>query len=290
MLLPDFLIIGAMEAGTTTLYRDLMRHPSIFFPDDKEPGCLSHDHVLSNEGRTDYAALFAKARRNQCCGEASTNSTKLPNIQGVPRRAHSTIGPEVKIIYLLRNPIDRAISHHYHEYSRGTMPYGFADALASHPELIYYGKYAMQAEAWLEYFSQGNLHFIVFEEFIANRAVVIRECLSFLGIDPGDDMPFETDRAHNVSFGAPVLHQGLLRTIREHQYYRRYCRPWLPLDVRQRIRTTLLPKAPPKPPPPHANVLRQLHSELECDVNATAELLKRNEPVWDLESFVRRLG
>ena len=76
--LPGFLIIGAMKAGTTTLYHDLLTNPQVFFPLDKEPGNLASHDVLGEDGRGRYASIFKTARPDQICGEASTTYTKLP--------------------------------------------------------------------------------------------------------------------------------------------------------------------------------------------------------------------
>src|SRR5262245_34426917 len=86
---PDFLIVGAMKAGTTSLHRDLNLHPQIFLPEEKEPEGLCHDRVLSARGRRRYARLFRPSRAGQMRGEASTAYTKLPEWQGVPARARN---------------------------------------------------------------------------------------------------------------------------------------------------------------------------------------------------------
>ena len=87
MPLPDFLIIGAMKAGTTTLYRDLMTNPAIFFPSEKEKSHLLRDEVLTEAGRRDYEKLFRRARPGQVLGIAPTRYTNLPDCPGVPGRA-----------------------------------------------------------------------------------------------------------------------------------------------------------------------------------------------------------
>jgi len=115
MTLPHFLIIGAMKSGTTTLYRDMLTHRRVFFSADKEPMNLVNDDVLTAEGRHAYESLFAGAGRDSVCGEASTAYTKLPVYPGVPRRALQLLGPELRLIYIMRHPIERLISHHHHQ-------------------------------------------------------------------------------------------------------------------------------------------------------------------------------
>ena len=98
MTLPHFLIIGGMKCGSTTLYRDLLTHPRVFFPIDKEPCNLCDDRVLTDAGRAEYEALFKRARPDQLCAEASTDYTKLPDRPGVAARALRVLGPELKLI------------------------------------------------------------------------------------------------------------------------------------------------------------------------------------------------
>jgi hypothetical protein len=92
MRLPDFLIIGAMRAGTTSLFFDLLANPAVFFPQDKEPHCLATDDVLSASGRAAYGDLYRAAGPGQACGDASTGYSKLPDVMGVPERALRVIG------------------------------------------------------------------------------------------------------------------------------------------------------------------------------------------------------
>ena len=76
--LPDFLIIGGMKCGSTTLFRDLDTSPAVSFPAHKEPHNLLDDAVLSGEGKAKYAGLYKHARPDQRLGDASTGYTKLP--------------------------------------------------------------------------------------------------------------------------------------------------------------------------------------------------------------------
>ncbi len=126
MRLPDFLIIGAQKAGTTTLYRDLLANPAIFLPIDKEPGNLCEDDLLTDTGRSAYARHFANASTDQLCGEATTSHTKRPDVLGVPARARRLLGDKLKVIYLVREPISRIISHHHHELTSSEVTCGIS--------------------------------------------------------------------------------------------------------------------------------------------------------------------
>jgi len=263
MTLPSFLIIGGMKCGSTTLYRDLLTHPRVFFPMDKEPCNLCDDHVLTDAGRQEYEALFKRASPEQLCAEASTDYTKLPDRQGVAERAFTVLGPELRVIYLVRDPIKRLISHHHHEYSRGEMPADIGEAVERYPSLVNYSRYAMQLEPWFKTFGSDNVRVVRFEDYIADRPAVVASVESFLGLDPRPEL-VEVDRVHNKSDGKPVARGAMGRLIRSAPY-RRLVRPLIPLGLRGWVQRRILPKAPPRPDPPPTDLVRQILEQLSSD-------------------------
>ncbi len=111
--LPDFVIIGAARCGTTTLYEYLKRHPDIFMCTPKEPGFFALEQEYA-KGFDYYASLFKGATRNQLRGEASTHYTSFPCPELAARRLRAA-NPEAKLIYVLRQPVDRLFSHYIQE-------------------------------------------------------------------------------------------------------------------------------------------------------------------------------
>jgi hypothetical protein len=103
--LPEFMIIGAAKAGTTALNEYLSQHPQIFMCPLKEPQFFSTD-VIYERGLAWYEGLFADAKSGQICGEASTSYTFFPSTPLTPQRIHQAI-PNVKLIYLIREPVSR---------------------------------------------------------------------------------------------------------------------------------------------------------------------------------------
>jgi len=270
MTLPSFLIIGGMKCGSTALYRDLLTHPRVFFPMDKEPCNLCDDHVLTDAGRREYEALFKRATPDQLCAEASTDYTKLPDRQGVAERALRVLGPDLRVIYLVRDPIKRLISHHHHEYSRGEMPSDIDDSIERFPALADYSKYAMQLEPWLETFGHDNIRVIRFEDYIADRPGVVASVEAFLGLDPRPEL-IEIDRVHNKSDGKPVA-RGAMGSLIRSGAYRRLLRPLMPLGLRGWVQRRILPKAPPRPPGPSKEQLERLAALFEHDQARLNEL------------------
>ena len=286
MRLPDFLIIGAQKAGTTTLYRDLLANPSIFLPIDKEPGNLCEDDVLTETGRSAYAKHFAGARSHQSCGEASTGYTKRPDIRGVTARARRLLGEKLKVIYLVREPISRIISQHHHELAIGRVSCGIDEAVRTYPRFINYSRYAMQITPWLNELGQEQVHIIHFESYIETRVKTLDSVCMFLGVAPRPDTISE-GIAYNRSAGKPVP-VGPIAAMRKSSLYRRFLRPLLSASAKDKIRAALLPKEANRPDPPDLKTVRWLVDQLRNDVEELAAIMGRTDPLWDLQEVVRQ--
>lgn len=273
MRVPDFLIIGGMKCGSTTLYRDLMTNPRVFFPIDKEPESLCDDEVLTPGGRARYAALFGSVKEGQLCAEASTGYTKRPDIEGVAERAYEVCGAGLRAIYLVRDPVKRVVSHHYHEYSRGNMPRSIDDSVRDFPALVNYSRFAMQVEPWLERFGPERVRIVRFEEYVADRIAGSTALCAFLGIDARPDL-IEDDKVFNKSEGKPVM-RGPWKLVAHNPVYRRFIRPLMPMGLKDRVRGTVLPKAPPRPEPPTEETVAWIRAELAGDQARLAELMAR---------------
>lgn len=271
MTLPGFLIIGGMKCGSTTVFRDLETNPRIFFPLDKEPENLCHDEVLTETGRARYEALFARARPGQICGEASTAYTKRPDFEGMAQRAMKVCGPSLRVIYLVRDPVRRAISHHYHEYARGTMPADIDEAVRAFPALVNYSRYAMQVEPWLESFGADRVRIVRFEDYVSDRVGWYTRLCGFLGVEARPDL-IAADKVFNRSEGKPVM-RGPWRYVAHNPLYRRLIRPLLSSGLKDRIRSRVLPKAPPRPDPPSEATIAYIREALQEDQVRLGRLL-----------------
>lgn len=115
--LPNMLIIGAKKASSTLLYELLCQHPQVWMPQEKEPHCL----VTASDPdkiREQYARLFEPAPDSALIlGEASTGYTTMPYNGPIPRRIQQALG-QPKLIYILRDPVERLISNYRQLSSR----------------------------------------------------------------------------------------------------------------------------------------------------------------------------
>ncbi len=190
--LPDFIIIGSAKSGTTTLYEYLRRHSGVRMAvaesaqvRSKEPNFFDpakHWHL----GVDWYRSLFSGASPSQLCGEASTNYTRWPQVQGVPERI-ARIVPDVRLIYLLRHPVERAFSHYVHRYTREVHPgrpitVPFEEFVAEHPMCVDSSDYAAQIEQYLRFFDRSALLLLKTEDLQADPGRVLKRTAEFLGL------------------------------------------------------------------------------------------------------------
>ncbi len=179
MSLPDFLIIGAMKCGTTTLQAQLAAQPGIFMTTPKEPNFFSDDDVFAR-GMAWYQALFAAAAQNDLKGEASTHYTKLPtHPETLPRLLAAVPAP--KLIYLIRNPVERAVSHYIHEWSQGKMADDIDAAFHQHPELIDYGCYGKQLAPYVRAYGRERILLSSLETLQSTPQMLLDQVGTFLG-------------------------------------------------------------------------------------------------------------
>ena len=152
---PDFIIIGAMKCATSTLHEQLAAQPGIFMSDPKEPCFFSNDPVYAR-GWSWYVSLFAAAAPGQLRGESSTHYTKLPTYPRTVERIASHL-PDVKLIYVMRHPLERLVSQYVHEWTERTIDGSIDAAVRRYPRLVDYGRYAMQLQPYFDAFGRERV-------------------------------------------------------------------------------------------------------------------------------------
>ena len=214
-LLPDFAIIGTQRGGTTSLYNYLAEHPSIGAASIKEVHFFDTPHYKQGLAwyRAHFPPLVQKYYMQHVQKQAFITGEASPYYLFHPfaaRRMANSL-PHVKLIVMLRNPVDRAYSHFYHEVEGGheTLP-SFEEAiqreearLAGEREKMqadeYYssynhrhfsylarGIYADQLQTWMNVFPKDQFLIVKSEDFYADTAAVFKQTLAFLNL-PGLD-------------------------------------------------------------------------------------------------------
>ncbi len=180
-ILPDFIIIGAMKAGTTALYHCLSRHPEVGMSKKKETNFF----LAENRGRLGlewYHAQFSPGFR--CYGEASPNYTKARDFKGVPERISNTV-PDCKFVYIVRDPVNRFISHYTHACLSG-LPVPDPDKLYGHHEwfhMIDASLYYRQIMEYLAYTSLEAILIVTFEQLTRRPHESLNTIADFLEVE-----------------------------------------------------------------------------------------------------------
>lgn len=205
--LPDFIIIGAAKAGTTTLYEYLGRHPQIYMSTPKEPDFFSIESHYAR-GMDWYTSLFSDAEPNQICGEASTTYSRLQKHPKSLERIVATL-PNVKLIYIMRQPIDGAYSFYVHRLKGAryhpelAVSDTFEETIKQQSEFLDNGCYIDCIEKYLGFFSRESCLFLLMEDLIKKPAETLNNIFSFIGVDPKIDVIRENLVAANKAGDHP---------------------------------------------------------------------------------------
>jgi len=279
---PDFLIIGSMKAGTTSLYDDLATHPQIFLPELKEPDAFISDEILDPAVQNKYFRLFQDCPSGSITGEASTTYSKLPTLQDVPQRAAKILGTKLKLIYLVRDPLERIRSHHAYLYRRGYMGRDINEVLRTDRTPIDYSNYQMQLTAWLSIFPRDQILVIQFEKYISNRNEQLRAVYDFLGIDDTEISAVPKHVSNKTDDLVPL--PAVFRRIRDTRLYRKI-HEMLPGQQRSKLgwlRRRVRGRIPAPPISLDDSNIALLREELRGTTHEFAEEWGIDESLWNM--------
>jgi hypothetical protein len=176
---PDFIIIGAMKCATTTLHRQLESQPGFFCTTPKEPNFFSNDDVYS-KGEKWYSNLYSDAKPNDTKGESSTHYTKLPTYPHTIDRMKSYGIEAPKLIYMVRHPIDRLISHYQHQWTMREITEDINIAIDKYPELIAYSSYYTQLKPYLEWQKGNSVLLCFFDSVYTQPQAMLEQACQYL--------------------------------------------------------------------------------------------------------------
>lgn len=194
----DFLLVGAPRSGTTSLFRHLRRHPALFIPAAKEIPYFTDASRLEQGWDAFMATFFAGAGPDQMLGKLTPHYWDRPE---VPALIHRQL-PDVRLMALLRNPVDRAFSHYRFLVRRGVEPRSFADAVLdpTWTKFRHYvppGEYGRIVHNYLREFDRDRFLVLFTDQLRREPESVLQMVQAHLDLD----QPFPTtglDRRYNV--------------------------------------------------------------------------------------------
>lgn len=271
MTLPNFLVIGAMRSGTSSLRHYLSVHPEIFMASVKEVHFFDRHFDLGVEW---YRSHFADARSSSAVGEAT--QTYMYDERALPRMAD--VLPGAKLIAILRNPVDRAYSHYWLNRALQRESLSFAEAVAAERDrladgderarfrhsYIDRGRYERQLTTVCERYSREALLVVLFEELRDSPVTTYRTICRFLGVDEG----FAPD-----DLGQRINMYTTFRSVKLRDATRGLPRPARNLVAHLNTKGSSYP-------PMEAGVRSLLLDTFRADNDALAEWLKRDLSIW----------
>jgi len=177
MNLPDFLVIGAQRSATSWLYFCLKEHPDVFVPYKKEIEFFSRFYQNGIEW---YARYFELRKQETAAGEVTPSYLAD---EASPERIRRHL-PGVKLVAVLRNPVERAYSQYLKQVKAGAVSGSFQEASGKNPAFIKRGMYHAQLSRYWELFGREKICIVFYEDIKRDPVIVTRKIYEFLGVDP----------------------------------------------------------------------------------------------------------
>lgn len=299
MSLPNFLMIGAMKSGTTSLYHYLCQHPQIYMSSVKEPKFFALEGTtwdseprgpggLSKiKGIRDwqtYRDLFSGVSGETAIGEASPLYIYAPQ---AAEKIRKTL-PDVKIVAILRHPVDRAYSHFLHWVQRGLEPLGadflkvwneedrrMAENWSPNYHYKHRGFYYDQLQRYYDRFDGDRIRIYLFEELQQDPIALVRDLFSYLEVD-GNFNP-QTEQKYNES-QVPINSQ-VNQFVDRPNFVKTLLKPFVPQAWRDRLKQTIKQtnSSKPKLDPGLRSQLTQVYRE---DMLKLQDLIQKDLSNW----------
>ena len=191
MAKPNFLLIGAPKTATTSISVMLSHHPDVLVVRGKEPHFFSENRQY-RRGWDWYMSLFSGYNGERAVIDASTSYSRTSAFPYTISRIIKHV-PDAKILYAVRNPLDRMKSAYVEWMS--TPSFLFAnnsinDIVRKKPNIIQSSRYWQNISAYRKYFPDKRIKIIWFDEYVNNPDAVLADIFEFIGVDPSIIIPY----------------------------------------------------------------------------------------------------
>ncbi|MEJ2152248.1 MAG: sulfotransferase [Gemmatimonadota bacterium] len=273
--LPNLIVIGAMKCATTSLHWHLDLHPQVVMSRPKELDFFAGQRELSARDIEGYRSRFPAHAAIR--GESSPNYTKRRKHPGVPARIFSVL-PDVRFVYILRDPVERIISHYVHTWASRVEARRFEDALddLENNRFVEPSLYFEQLSAFLEYYPLSQIHVTTLERLKSHPENTMRAVFRFLGVQSSFASPDFGQVQHSSRKKRRVTRVGQLARQQLGRHRVQRLRKTFPIDG-------LLYQAEPVPRPIlHDRLRHRLEERLVDDVRDLRALTGLAFEEWSL--------
>jgi hypothetical protein len=287
--LPDFIIIGAPNSGSTSLWHAFRQHPNIFMPDNKEPAFFTWDNC--SEKLDWYYSLFEPATSSQKTGEASVHYCQTNIWPETAQRIQSYI-PEVKLLYIVRHPLRRLEScwrqalHTGHwkkkHYVDSKMPLDFNRAVLEYPHFLPVCKYWQHLNVYLNYFPDEQIMVLFLEDFKCDTAGVLNKCFDFLGV--GTDMLKSNGTKPQNIGGKKTMENPLYESFKSIRLFQLYGK-FVPRFLRNAVYSTIGTQKVPSRIRWNEKTILTVKRELQDDMDAFLDYADKPRTFWNLDQY-----
>lgn len=179
---PTFLVIGAPKAATTALCANLAKHPQVAFSRPKETLFFSHDEVW-RKGWGWYESTFGDVSGKTAIGDGTTHYASSATFPNGPARIIEHL-PDVKLIYIVRDPLKRIESYWMELTSQGLMTEPFNESVRKYEELRDTSRYWKHYQLYREHYGEDRILLLFYEDWVRDAAGVLTRCFEHIGVDP----------------------------------------------------------------------------------------------------------
>lgn len=278
-VLPNLVVVGAAKAGSTSLHNYLALHPEISMSHDKEMRFFTDPGHLSWVGR--YQGYFAAGTAYR--GESTPQYTKWPTFPGVVDRMADLV-PDARLIYLVRDPIERAVAEYVEEATWGVITEDIETALADveeqHNRIVAPSRYATQLRELHRRFDPSQVLVVDLADLRDDPAGTMRRIFEFLGLAP-IDLDEEALRPRN-SYGDKGVHPAWYRALRRPALIRLAHK--LPAEQLGRLRSFVFRRVskPVERPEPGPDALERLRKVLGPEAEDLRALTGQQFAGWSV--------
>jgi len=280
---PNLIIIGAQKSGTSSLHHYLNLHPDVSMSATKELNFFV-ETLNWEKGLDWYESWFTGTQKIH--GESSPSYTMYPNFPGVPARMHSIL-PDARLIYLVRDPIERIISHYLHQWYGKRQDALFLELLADLENkktrhYIHTSSYALQLSQYTEFYDLSKICVVSLEDLKNSRQQTLARIYRFLEIDDSFS-PIDSTTIVNstqVKLRTNLIGDLLLSNSPAVKSLRETAAQLLPGSVKTRLRSLMGSKQ--KPPEITSEIRQVLGNALQDDINRFRELTGQSFSQWSI--------
>jgi hypothetical protein len=235
----NLFLVGSQKCGTSTLHDYLRNYfPTIYMAPAKETFYFTNERALDDLERNNFE-FYHQSHFSSCpdgcsyIGESSTHYTMQPLEPSVAQRIH-LYNPDAKILYIVRDPVDRAVSNYWHSVSLYLEGRSMVEAFKSDPQYIRTGDYLYQIKPYFDCFPAESIRILFFKDLINRPTELLRSLSAWLGVPLADGVDSlapahrrPRQEAYEVSSGS------LLSRLKYSSLWRHHLRPFVPPILRR---------------------------------------------------------